>query len=216
MPSSNITKDDYVSIVLDTFAAFNAEQDKMHARLILSIDRRNTLQEAEHVVDLALKYADKGVVGVDLCGNPLRGDVSLFAPAFSRARRNGLAITLHFGEVAESGRTAELECLLSYQPARIGHVIHMAEDVKKEIQRRRLGLELCLSCNVLAKMTAGGIGEHHFGEWRRTECPIALSVSIFLCSRGMMCGSLSDRLMMWGFLKARCRMSITWLLNTLI
>jgi adenosine deaminase len=43
------------------------------------------------------------------------------------------------------------------------------------IKDRKLGLELCLSCNVLAEMTQGGFKGHHFGEWKDTECAIALS-----------------------------------------
>jgi hypothetical protein len=62
-------------------------------------------------------------------------------------------------------------------------VINVPEDVKEEIVRRGLGLELCLSCNVHAKMITGTYGDHHFGWWRGRGCPIALSVrnfSVFL------------------------------------
>lgn len=175
--STGISKDHYVSVVLDTIAAFNKSQDSLHAYLILSVDRRNTIEPADEVVDLAFQYARHGVVGIDLCGNPLRGDVSIFEPAFARARAGGLGVTLHFGEVPATGTKAELEMLLSFQPQRLGHVIHVPEEVRGEIVRRGLGLELCLSCNVLAKMTEGGFGEHHFGEWRGSGCAVALSVS---------------------------------------
>jgi adenosine deaminase len=56
-------------------------------------------------------------------------------------------------------------------------VINVPDDVKEEIARRKLGLEFCLSCNVHAKMITGTYGDHHFGWWRETGCPIALSVS---------------------------------------
>lgn len=70
--------------------------------------------------------------------------------------------------------------MLEYEPDRIGHVINVPDDVKEEIVRRKLGLELCLSCNVHANMITGTFGDHHFGWWRETGCPIALSVSGFL------------------------------------
>ncbi len=62
---------------------------------------------------------------------------------------------------------------------RIGHVIHVSDEVKKEIAARGgLGLELCLSCNVHAQMITGGFEAHHFGEWRNVEeCVVVLSVS---------------------------------------
>lgn len=105
----------------------------------------------------------------------MKGDITVFEQAFAKARSNSLKITLHFAEVPQSSSDAELEALLSYQPDRLGHVIHVPQKFKDVIAERELGLELCLSCNVLAKLTEGGFAEHHFGDWRKTKCPIALS-----------------------------------------
>lgn len=153
----------------------------MVTKLILSIDRRNTAAEAHAVVDLALKYRAQGVVGIDLCGNPSVGDVSLFREAFSRAKEAGLGVTLHFAETPSTGSDKELRTLLDFQPDRIGHVIHVAEHWEKVIRERRIALEICLSCNVNAKMTTGGFGSHHFRRWwdgTGRECPVVLCVSI--------------------------------------
>jgi len=147
----------------------------MKTSLILSIDRRNELSTALEVVDLAIKYRKQGVVGIDLCGDPAVGDISIFAPAFSLAHKERLNITIHFAEAPQSSNPKELWSLLSYKPDRIGHVINVPEDVKEEIVSRKLGLELCLSCNVHAKMITGTYGDHHFGWWSETGCPIALS-----------------------------------------
>lgn len=174
IPSSDITKQDYISIVLETIDRFNKDQASLYCNLILSIDRRNTLPEANNVVELAARYKAQGVVGIDICGNPMSGDVSIFKPAFARARSQGLHVTVHFAEVAQSDAT-ELQTMLDFQPDRLGHVIHVPESLKKTIQQRRIGLELCLSCNVLAKLTEGGFVDHHFGQWRHSQCPIALS-----------------------------------------
>ena len=105
------------------------------------------------------------------------GDVKVFNAAVARAREAGLGVTVHFGETASSGREEEGWALLEMRPGRLGHVIHLAPAVREEVLRRGLGLELCLSCNVLAEMTEGGFKGHHFGEWRGSRCPIALSVS---------------------------------------
>ena len=148
----------------------------MKTNLILSIDRRNDLSTALAVVDLAVKYLSQGVVGIDLCGDPAVGDVSIFEPAFKAAHIHGLKITIHFAEAPQSFLDKELWVLLSYKPDRIGHVINVPDDVKDEIVKRKLGLELCLSCNVHAKMITGTYSDHHFGWWRETGCPIALSV----------------------------------------
>lgn len=179
MPSANITKDIYVQTILSCISTFNAS-NTMKTNLILSIDRRNDLDTALSVVSLAQKYRSKGVVGIDLCGDPAVGDVSIFQQAFKKAKSEGLKITVHFAEAPQSSTSEELWKLLEYEPDRIGHVINVPDDVKEEIVRRKLGLELCLSCNVHANMITGTFGDHHFGWWRETGCPIALSVSGFL------------------------------------
>ena len=177
IPSQDMSKSLYVETVISCIEGFGSS--KMHTKLILSIDRRNSALEALQTVELAVKYRTQGIVGIDLCGNPSKGDVSLYKDAFALAKAHGLGITIHFAEVPASSTKLELETLLSFEPDRLGHVIHVPEDIKKEIARRGLGLELCLSCNILAKMTDGGFPDHHFGYWRDRGCSIALSVSLF-------------------------------------
>lgn len=141
------------------------------------MERKNTDTEAMEVVNLAIKYQSRGVVAVDLCGDPSQVDVSLFRAVFVKAKHHGLKLTLHFAEVPSSSVEEELMTLLSYEPERIGHVIHVSESIKKEIAARKLGLELCLSCNVHAKLIPGGFSDHHFGYWRDKCCPLILCVS---------------------------------------
>jgi len=177
MPLANFTKDEYVRTICNCISTFNSSSN-MKTNLILSIDRRNDLSTALQVVGLAIKFKDSGVVGIDLCGDPAVGDVSIFKPAFEKARDHNIKITIHFAEAPQSSTQEELSTLLSYNPDRIGHVINVPDDVKEEIVKRKLGLELCLSCNVHAKMITGTFGDHHFGWWRETGCPIALSVCL--------------------------------------
>jgi len=186
-PATGLTKEKYITTILSTILSF--QSDKMHTRLILSIDRQNTPEEAIECVDLALKLKEDGlVVGIDLCGNPAAGDVRIFRTAFERARLGGLGITLHFAEVARQPIKEELDILLSFQPHRLGHVIHTNDRICREIRQRKLSIELCLSCNIYAKMLpkqddTTKIQDHHFKYWWRTDCPIALGtddVGVFL------------------------------------
>jgi adenosine deaminase len=179
MPVAGLTKVDYVRTILDIMNAHNADaSNTMRAFLILSIDRRNTPAEAQEVVDLAIKYQSSGVVGIDLCGDPAKGDVRIFADAFARAKAAGLKITLHFAETELSATDVELSTLLSWHPDRLGHVIHVKEEFQEIIKRENIGLELCLSCNVHAKMIRGGYSDHHFGMWRHSNVPVAICVCI--------------------------------------
>jgi hypothetical protein len=177
MPAAGLSKDDYVKTILDILNAHNENaSNAMRAFLILSVDRRNTLAEAHEVVDLAIKYKSSSVVAVDLCGDPTKGDVRIFADAFARARTAGLKITLHFAETKLSGSDEELSTLLSWKPDRLGHVIYVKEEYRNIIEKENIGVELCLSCNVQARMIMGTYSDHHFGMWRQSSVPIALSV----------------------------------------
>lgn len=172
-----VSKDDYVKTVLDVLKAHNTDStNSMRAFLILSIDRRNTADEAEHVVDLAIKYQSAGVVGIDLCGDPAKGDVRIFGDAVARAKAAGLKVTLHFAESQLSASDTELHTLLSWMPDRLGHVIHVKDEFQAMIKQRNIGVELCLSCNVHAKMITGTYSDHHFGIWRHSTVPVALAV----------------------------------------
>jgi adenosine deaminase len=201
IPGAGISREEYVKIVLEALSQYHKAQlnsgandtDLIEVHLILSIDRTMTASEADEIVNLAAKYSRPSpvpttprptsnpqiippkIVGIDLCGNPTKGDISIFTPSFHRAKTLNLNTTVHFAEVPASSTDHELTTLLSWYPDRLGHAINIPSHLKQVIKDRKLGLELCLSCNVLAEMTQGGFKGHHLGEWKDTECAVALS-----------------------------------------
>lgn len=167
--------------VLDCIREY--EQNPRHrlsTRLILSVDRRNTVEQANEVIELAIAFQNNGVCGIDLCGDPARTPIDHLSPPFEKAREAGLKITLHFAEAPISSSDEELWMLMSWQPDRLGHVINVNDDLKREIVKRKIGVELCLSCNVHAKMITGSFGDHHFGWWKDNHGGVALCVSVLL------------------------------------
>lgn len=184
--AGTLSADDHVCLLLDVIADFEAAHaDAMHTRLILSVDRRHALATAESIAALAARLrADDGgvgVVGLDLCGDPTArpdGAVDVFTPVFERAARQGLGLTVHFAEAEASASPEELRTLLAWRPARLGHVIWEDDESRREIARRGLCLELCLSCNVKAGMTPSGFESHHLKHWMGVQGPkISLAVS---------------------------------------
>ena len=196
IPDAGISRAEYVRIVLEALTQYHKAQlasgtkgaDLIEVHLILSIDRTMSASEADEIVSIAASHAQPSlspspnrtidlprVLALDLCGNPTKGDVSIFTPSFLRAKTLGLNTTVHFAEVPASSTWAELTTLLSWSPDRLGHCCNIPADLKAVIKERKPGLELCLSCNVLAEMTQGGFEAHHFGEWVATECAVALS-----------------------------------------
>ncbi|KAI5842297.1 hypothetical protein BZA05DRAFT_412286 [Tricharina praecox] len=166
--ATGLTKTAYVETVLRTIAEFPGA---MKTNLILSVDRRDSLETATETVDLAIRYRNAGVVGVDLCGDPTKGEPHVFRTIFARAKSAGLGLTLHFAEIAATSSDAELETLLSFGPDRIGHVIHVSDHIKRRIATMdpKPTLELCISCNVQVGLDprVQEHRDHHFGEWWR-------------------------------------------------
>ncbi|QIW97103.1 hypothetical protein AMS68_002621 [Peltaster fructicola] len=190
MAARGLDRRAYVETVLEAIGdrptASGDGHTGIEVHLLLSIDRRMTFDEAAEVLDVAESFSYGSlwhqqhqqhpvVLGIDLCGNPMKGDVSVFTPLFLRAQRSGLRTTVHFAEVSESSTEKELTTILSWKPDRLGHVIHVSDHIKAMIQDQGVALELCLSCNMIAKMVKGEFADHHFGYWLRTTSAIALS-----------------------------------------
>jgi adenosine deaminase len=178
LPDHGIGRCIYVETILDCLKKHNSRpKARMQSNLILSIDRRMSESEADEIVDLAIKYSSEGVVAIDLCGDPSRGDVRIFSRSFKRAKAAGLKLTVHFAEAEASSSADELRTILGWNPDRLGHVIHVNDKIKAQIAEADIGVELCLSCNVYAKMIVGSYSDHHFGWWKDSGVGVALSVS---------------------------------------
>lgn len=125
------------------------EYPKVKAGLILMMDRRLTREQNGIILDKAIRYKGKGIVGIDLAGPDRRTfSMASHAPLFHRAKQAGLGVTVHCGE---TGNLEELRYVVrQIAPNRIGHGIAAARDVKlmKEIAKLGITLELCPTSNL--------------------------------------------------------------------
>jgi adenosine deaminase len=167
--TATVSAEDAIWVVLGVMAAWNASEQTLQARLLLSIDRsKHSAQEATEIVQLALRLRAEGqpVVGVDLSGDP-HGPLPDYQAAFDLAHLSNLPISLHFAEVPRTSN-AELTQLFGYHPFRLGHVIHVPPNIRQTILDRNISVELLLTCNILAGMLPDASkdpGGHHFGWW---------------------------------------------------
>ena len=123
--------------------------------LILCLDRAFPVHLNEIIVEKAIAYRDRGVVGVDIAGP----ESSSFHPAdyeaaFKRARKRGLGITVHTGE---SGPVDEIAQVIRHlEPDRLGHGVKSAYDEKTMgmIRERGITLELCPTSNLNSRVVA--------------------------------------------------------------
>src|ERR1700751_780195 len=133
------------------------EYPQVRAGLILMMDRTFTPHQNEIIVEKAIRWAPRGVVGIDIAGPRPRGgrfDYSQVQPMVEEARAAGLGVTIHVGEEgAEMGRAEIGDVLELLRPDRIGHGILAAGDdaLMKELREREVVLEICPTSNLLTK-----------------------------------------------------------------
>src|SRR6476619_7701695 len=77
------------------------EYPQVRAGLILMMDRTFTPHQNEIIVEKAIRWAPRGVVGIDIAGPRTGGaryDYSQVQPMVEEARTAGLGVTIHVGE----------------------------------------------------------------------------------------------------------------------
>src|SRR5580765_313281 len=98
------------------------EYPQVRAGLILMMDRTFDARQNEIIVDKAVRWASRGVVGVDIAGPRPRGehyDYRQVQPMVEEARAAGLGVTIHVGEEGgEMGRAELGEVLEVLRPDR--------------------------------------------------------------------------------------------------
>jgi adenosine deaminase len=136
------------------------EYPQVRAGLILMMDRTFDVRQNEVIVEKALRWADRGVVGVDIAGPRVGGarfDYRSVAPMVEDARAGGLGVTIHVGEEGgEIGREEIRDVIEALRPDRIGHGILAAGDAElmNALREREIVLEICPTSNLLTKALA--------------------------------------------------------------
>jgi adenosine deaminase len=132
------------------------EYPQVRAGLILMMDRTFTQAQNEIIVDKAIRYRSRGVVGIDIAGpRPAPGAYPYrdLSPLIETAREAGLGVTIHVGEEGETGGAEIDEVVECLRPDRIGHGILAAQSESTMAALRDAGtiLELCPSSNLLTR-----------------------------------------------------------------
>jgi len=136
------------------------EYPQVRAGLILMMDRTFTAHQNEVIVDKAIRWASRGIVGVDIAGprpGGARYDYRQVVPMVEEARNAGLGVTIHVGEEGgDMGREEIGEVLDVLRPDRIGHGILAAgdDDLMRELRDSEVVLEICPTSNLLTKALA--------------------------------------------------------------
>jgi adenosine deaminase len=133
------------------------EYPHVRAGLILMMDRTFDERQNAIIVEKAIRYAPRGIVGVDIAGPRPRGERYSYRelqPLVEEARAAGLGITIHVGEEGEEHAAAELgEVIETLRPDRIGHGILAARDpaLMAALREAEIVLEICPTSNLLTR-----------------------------------------------------------------
>ena len=147
--AGKMTKKEYVESIVQSIKG----QSAIKATLLVSIDRRKSIEEANENVNLAIelrnKYPDV-IVGVDLSGDARVNNLKEYYPSLIKAKENGLKVALHF---AEENNPSEIEFVLNscstgtFKPDRVGHCTHVIPDFLSSFADLKIPSEICLSSN---------------------------------------------------------------------
>jgi adenosine deaminase len=136
------------------------EYPRVRAGLILMMDRTFRREQNEVIIEKAIRYRERGIVGVDIAGprpNGGRYPYRELAPLVQHARAAGLGVTIHVGEEGGANGIAEIgEVVEHLRPERIGHGILAAQDEEMMRLLREAGivLEICPTSNLLTRALA--------------------------------------------------------------
>jgi adenosine deaminase len=134
------------------------EYPQVRVGLILMMDRMFNERQNAIIVEKAIRYAPRGIVGIDIAGPRPESDGPYpyrdLAPLVEHARSAGLGVTIHVGEEGGEHGIAEIgEVVESLRPDRIGHGILAAKDseLMARLREDEITLEICPTSNLLTK-----------------------------------------------------------------
>ncbi|CAF0741501.1 unnamed protein product [Didymodactylos carnosus] len=178
------TKRDYIQCVLDVMNQFQYDhENKFHSRLLLSIDRAQTIEQGFETLKLAKECS---LNGIELSGNPNYKTFNQFRPIFENC---GLLTTIHTGELPDDECLKENTSILDFKPQRLGHFNYFTPEQYERVRREQIPIELCPTSNYLT-MNLKHMNEHNFKRFYQMNHPLCLCTD----DSGIMNCSLSTEL----------------------
>jgi adenosine deaminase/aminodeoxyfutalosine deaminase len=115
--------------------------------------RQFGIEQAEAVVDLAIKYRERNVAGFGIGGDERRGPPEMFRATFARAKAAGLHLTCHAGETAGP---ESIWGAINLGAERLGHALtaFQDEELMHVLAEQQIALELCPASNLRTRAIA--------------------------------------------------------------
>lgn len=126
------------------------------ACLLFCLDREFDYDKNEIIVEKAIKYLHRGVLGIDLAGaehanfEHHEDGIQAYQKLYQKAQSAGLKTTVHTGETLHTSAKGLKEVIRHLKPQRIGHGIQAAfdEEALRMLADTGTVLEICPTSNL--------------------------------------------------------------------
>ena len=158
-PEAGITKESGMQAILSVLnemaaaGTWTSTGISMTVKLVLTIDRSDTLELVSETVDFAIQQRrqDKSIVGINLgCSHPSVGSASFASlkPSLVKARDSGLKVTIHCSEIFTYGSSQEVSEQIDFEADRMAHCFFVTSDFESKIIKSGIPVEISLSSSV--------------------------------------------------------------------
>uniref|UniRef100_A0A1A9W708 Adenosine deaminase domain-containing protein n=1 Tax=Glossina brevipalpis TaxID=37001 RepID=A0A1A9W708_9MUSC len=170
---AGMSRRDYLEILVKAIES-SQKAYNIIVKLLISIDRSQSIEVAEEIVSLAEETKNKYpniVKGLDLSGDPFKGTFDSFQPLLKKAKDAQLSLALHCAEIDNQKETQEM---LDFGFQRCGHGTFLNEKQLLQCAEENVTIECCLTSNVKCA-TVKSYDSHHFRNiFRNTKCKVVL------------------------------------------
>lgn len=172
--TEKMSKLQYIETVIKTIINCKDKFPDILVKLIPSIDRSQGIESAEENLELILNLKEiypQIIKGIDLSGDPTKGEFKMYKKLLSKARNNGLKLALHCGEIINDEEIIEM---LDFGMDRLGHGTYINPEL---LINRNIPIECCLTSNLKCG-TVKSYSDHHFGNLFKIKYPVVICVRI--------------------------------------
>lgn len=128
------------------------EYKNLSAGIIFCMAREFSYEQNEIIAEKAMKYHRRGIIGIDFAG-PAHPHFHYkdYTALVDKARRKGLKVTAHSGEVEDANDMWDAVTHIS--PDRIGHgwLASRDKELMKDLARNNTVIEFCPMSNIMTK-----------------------------------------------------------------
>ena len=143
---------DYYNSVIESFKEYLSSRNKktpFYPYLLFSINR-SKLEIGKETIDIAnqLRNNNNYVKGIELSGNPYRGDINKIIELMNYAKSINIPFTMHIAEKIDDD---EMLKLIECKPMRMGHGIYANEKGVELMNKYNIDCEICLTSNIVSR-----------------------------------------------------------------